>query len=481
MLSRTHKLNLSKPVIFALLACLAYWTYLACTSQMYIIYDSEGYEQLGRLLHNQGWKAYFVQGPNREPLYPWLISISMGLGSMLSVSYQSVQILFQLTILWITIFLIIKIMRMLKIHPIIMAFVILYFGFSPSITSTGFGLMSEIAPFPLICGLILTSHKLWNTMYSENRKNVILDSLSVATIFVLITLVKGIFQLIFLLYCIPFLFILVVFLKRKEMFLMINVAIILCTLMAGYVLPISGYMLLNKTYNGEFTLTDRGAWALYGNTARRMEPLNKKRIMSALAYIPGWGFCHAMYGEEACRFWSYQTSDDYGAKMRNILTDQYGSKEIVNKELVVKSIQQALGNPPQYIMLTVLEGFKMIFWDSLEAGFTVFPRPILKLFSVKWLSIVYFFTTAALTFSSLLYLLMITVKNRKIFLQKDNPKKEESVLLFQILFLTAIYIMSYTPFYIVYRYSSPLAPLYLISIAFMLDRLFLKLSSSLRN
>ena len=64
-------------LFFAFLIPLIYWIYLLFSSQMVIQYDSLDYEQLGRILKQDGWLEYFKTGPNREPIYPLLISWAM--------------------------------------------------------------------------------------------------------------------------------------------------------------------------------------------------------------------------------------------------------------------------------------------------------------------------------------------------------------------------------------------------------------------
>jgi len=77
---------MNKPLIGIFLSCFAYWTYLIFNAHMVIKFDAIGYEKLGRLIFTEGWDAYFQTGPHREPLYPWLISLSMHISSWIDVS-----------------------------------------------------------------------------------------------------------------------------------------------------------------------------------------------------------------------------------------------------------------------------------------------------------------------------------------------------------------------------------------------------------
>ena len=112
--------NLKLKSALAFLIPLLYWAYLYFNAQMDIKHDAVGYEHLGRLLYTEGWSEYFRLGPYREPLYPFLVSVSMQLADFFHVNYQSIQKLIQISILLITQISIFKILHRLKIHePII--------------------------------------------------------------------------------------------------------------------------------------------------------------------------------------------------------------------------------------------------------------------------------------------------------------------------------------------------------------------------
>ena len=80
-----------RAVLGVFLICLAYWGYLIFSSSMQISWDAIGYEKLGLIIYEKGWKEFFITGPHREPLYPFVISLSMGIADYFSVSYQLIQ------------------------------------------------------------------------------------------------------------------------------------------------------------------------------------------------------------------------------------------------------------------------------------------------------------------------------------------------------------------------------------------------------
>ena len=93
----------------------------------------------------------------------------------------------------------------------------------------------------------------------------------------------------------------------------INCFLVLLTFSACYQAPVVAYKFLNKKYNDHYTFTNRGSWALYSSCARRAEKLTPERLLTALAYIPGKGFCEETLGPEKCYFWGIETLDSYGA------------------------------------------------------------------------------------------------------------------------------------------------------------------------
>src|SRR3990167_337554 len=95
MTSRQH----SPLITFALIISLYYLSYLAMTTQAIIFNDALSYEHWGRIFAQGNWQDYFISGPNREPLYSFLVSVAMRLSDILHVPYLSVQIPIQ--ILWL--------------------------------------------------------------------------------------------------------------------------------------------------------------------------------------------------------------------------------------------------------------------------------------------------------------------------------------------------------------------------------------------
>ena len=157
------------PLTLAFIVCGIVWTYLAMTSQMAIMHDSEGYQKLGYLLQEDGFLAYFKTGPRREPLYPLFISWCISLSKILNVSYKSILIIGQFLILGITQWLMQKVLQLFQIDKRIQAGVLIYFGLSAAMITSALRLYSEIVTYPFIVLAVLLSCRLLGVIIQENN------------------------------------------------------------------------------------------------------------------------------------------------------------------------------------------------------------------------------------------------------------------------------------------------------------------------
>ena len=71
----------------------------------------------------------FKTGPNREPVYPLLVSISMKMADLFVVSYQKILAAFQILILFLTQILSLKILKRLRVSKVWRAFAIFIWDF----------------------------------------------------------------------------------------------------------------------------------------------------------------------------------------------------------------------------------------------------------------------------------------------------------------------------------------------------------------
>ncbi len=461
----------------ALFLCGCYWFFIACSSEFIILHDSIGYEHAGRLINTQGWSEFFRTGPNREPFYPFLISLSMKIGDFFSISFESILILNQICLLYFTQLITLKILNILKVHQIICAFTVLYMGFSPALVNSTFCLFSEIAAFPIVPAIVLLSFYAIKSIQNLNTSSSLSISpktrfifLSLGLILLLATLTKAVFEMIapLILFLVGIIsFTLTQKQNRKKLLQVLIIAVLF------FYIPLSGYKFLNFKYNGNFTVTDRGAWALYGNTERRMIPLTWNRFKAALSYTAGHGFCRSLFDENTCTEWSYVASDNYGTKQRKALENQGLSTSDVNKKLIKLSIDKALQNPAQYVLLWLVEGMKMLVWESLDMAYVLLSNSLLNIYNIAFLKFGIFFLMPMSILISILTttsFMMLKIKHKpSLFFHED-----QNLMLCLIFCLMIFYISFYAFFFILARYAFPLASLYFILIAFSLNWLIKK-------
>ena len=434
---------------------LMYWCYLSISTRMIITFDSIDYEALGRMIQSHGWTTYFTTGPHREPLYPLLIAISMSFENMTGLAYVKIMAFLGVILLLLTQALTYWILRLLNIRQGVCALALAYLALSPSLNNAAFSLYSEIAAFPILLGITLVSFFAWEAMNNYQLPKALAFSALLGILLTIATLIKAIFECISPAYLIIFFTLILLTDKKRK-----ATTLLLCVAAAAsfFYIPITGYKGLNKHYNGNFVITNRGSWALYGNTARRMEPLTLKRFAEALAYAPGEGVCHGLFGAQECDFWSFKKSDEFGFSKLNELGQEHLSADEINTAFLGLSTRLALQNPLQYSLLTTVEGLKMFFWESTQIGFVEYPHWLQKIYNTKLINNGLRFITSLITISAFISLLLGTLRT------KNSP------LCLLISILISLYFLFFSFFFILTRYALPIAPLYLIIIGVWINK-----------
>jgi len=93
--------NISKKIFLAFALPFIFWIYLAFSTQMTLAFDSVEYEKSGRIINSEGLSGYLKNGPQREPLYAYSISLSMKLADVIGVDYKKIQTCFQIILLFL--------------------------------------------------------------------------------------------------------------------------------------------------------------------------------------------------------------------------------------------------------------------------------------------------------------------------------------------------------------------------------------------
>src|SRR3989338_1948677 len=453
---------------------LLYWLYLALIAEMLIVHDSIGYEQLGSLLARHEWLEYFKGGPNREPLYPLTISLSMQIADLFSISYHAVQKIIQILIVLLTQFLALSLLRRLKIHPLLSAATILYLGFSPVIVNSIFNIYSEVITYPLVLGIILVNLKCADALVRvahnpdpKNRWGLLASwACLLSGLFVLMTFVKASFEIITLVFLMMYVSQFVQALNRKNKKLAVSLVTFMVCFLSFYGGILIGYKFMNKIYNGQFVLTDRGASIFYGNTLRRVKPLTQQRLLVDLSYLPDpdGHFCQAHFGAEPCIFESYKQSDIIAFHKSVELQAQGFSINQINQIFFKNSFQEIFRHPFQYTFLTILESLRIFSWESTIPKFVVYPEWGEKIFGLSWLNRGLNFMMTVLTLLSLIYALFIFK------IKSKNPADRQ--VLSTILWFIGAYIFAHAPFLVILRHILPIVPLYLILTAFFVQKVY---------
>ncbi|MDP3790402.1 MAG: hypothetical protein Q8R48_08400, partial [Candidatus Omnitrophota bacterium] len=256
--------------------------------------------------------------------------------------------------------------------------------------------------------------------------------------------------------------------KKKFIF---NALIYLLVTSAVFYIPVTAYKFANKAFNDNFAVTDRGSHRLLGAAIRRTEPLTTEQFFVALSCVPGEGFCQSIFGKEKWSYWGVYAIDACGGNMVTELIKKGMKKEDAYRLAVRLAAEKALSNPGQYLLFCMMDGAKMLFWESTQIGYVCYPRVLERIFGCNLFKNGLRFSISALTFLALLYLAGFLWRRRKAIFALDrlDQGKAEIFMLFCAL-LILFFIGSYSLFATVPRFALPIASLYLIIVGFFLEK-----------
>ena len=446
-------------------SCLVYWIYLIFSSEMYVVFDAIGYEQAGRTLYEKGWVEFFKAGPQREPLYSWLISVSMYFSGIFSCSYQMILKFLQVGLLFSTQFLLLVVLRQLKIHKTITLLVILYCGISPALLGATFSLFSEITTIPFVLLSLICMTQFWHALLNRSMRFVIGMAFLTAGTSLVVVFSKGMFIGVFFLYLIViFGTVCVISVKEKKnywarasLYIMLSLICI-----SSFML---GYMFLNKKYNGLFQYTGRYTSAIVGSAYKRSQKVTPRIFWAHVASIPGKGVCRKFFSEKECVYCEAYSADYFGGMALSGIPVQEQDAKMF--QLAKEQIKKNLG---QYVMFMVYEAARMPFWESTQAGFVGYPAWLSRLFSMGVFKDGVRLLVSCLTICSLIFMLgRLPVFYRSLFEVREG---QSSQTCFFLVFIVLAYTSFFTLTFVVTRYAFPIAPLYLVMIAYWFNHLF---------
>lgn len=459
-------------LLISFILCGLYWAYQLLLTETLILYDSVGYENFGEIFASGQWQEYFTSGPNREPLYSLTISLSMRAADLLGVPYLVIQKIFQILILFLTQLLFLRITKELKINPWITIGGILYIGFSPSLLNSALSLYSEILTYPLILGIVLMAADCWRLILNDRPAKLIIPALALSILFLALIFTKGIYETIYSLFLIPFLCLTVYLAVRKKPGIRCSI-IFLALFLVSVQSALISYKNLNKKYNGVYTLTNRGAYALGASVVRRTADVTPRKFLIASAYAAGgMDYCHRMFGAEDCAFWTVENYDLLGRRVLAEYQEKFGYKN-ADREIISSAFRTILAHPFQFGSLMTLDWLKMFFWESTHIGFVVYPDWLEKIYNNPLFSFGLSLVIGLLTLASSFYLLVLTYKNRKGLISSENSSP--SVLYLSAALIIHAHVLLYSLFFTLPRWAFPVAPLYLLAIVLFLNALTVRI------
>ncbi|MCC6759215.1 MAG: hypothetical protein IT395_06290 [Candidatus Omnitrophica bacterium] len=470
----------SNNILLGLIAVpVLYWLYLACVTQPVVVYDAQSYVDLAVMINQKGWQEYFISGPNREPIYPFLVALSMRLAGI--GSYVDVLKCFQFVLLLASVSLFVTLLMRSAISRTLAVAALLYFGFSPAITNSAFSLFSEGATYSFILGMILMAAAGWKSLHQGPVIKTLVLGLAFGAFFVGTTMIKGIYEMIFPLILIPFIIFAVKAWQLKKKQALKNTMVFLLATLMIFVSCVYGYKALNKKYNGLFVLTDRAGWVFYGAAARREMPLNVQSFGAAVAYdLFEEDGCKVVFPAPECEAWHVRVSEALGAQKNYEVIANFSPRE-QNAQLFKGAIEKILENPFQYVLLTALEWTHMFFWETTQIGFVVYPDWLDAVFGCVPFAKVLRFIVGALSLAATLLAVVFLWKNRKDLWAHDGQDKDFVPVLFFAVYVVLCHVTLYSLFAIVPRHAVPIGPALILIIAFVAQRIFNKNTSKLEK
>ncbi len=423
--------------------------------------DAIDFQDVALLLHEKGWQEFFAKGPHKEPLYYFLVAASMWLGKIFSLPYLYIQKFFQSMLLFSSQIFLWVLLRRLNIRPGIRLMTVLYMGISPALVNAAMSLYSEIVAFPFVLGIVLCSVVSMRAILKETMRKVVISSCLLALAFAGATLGKGIFLYIYLVSLSILILGFLVQTMRGRQELLSRIIVWVVINMVIFFAIIGSFMSLNKKYNGRFELASRYVEALYGVIHKRANPLTPRIFWAHVANIPGEGVCRRFFTEEECRYCHFYASDTYrtsvlAERLQNVPKEQHKAQTLkFIKEFVIQK-------PFQQLLFMVLEAPKFFFWESTRIGFVEYPPWLLGLFVSPWFKDGLRFCVSLVTMAAFLFVCGWSYRHRR---------EEGTFILLCANWILILATGLYSMFLILTRYALPFAPLFLLNIAFCLDRI----------
>ena len=458
------------PIFYVFIISILYWIYLSLTTTMVINFDAANYQREGRYLFEEGLVSFFKYTVH-EIFYPFLIATAMRIADFFSLSsHFMIQKWIQICFLFMTQFLLCKILTLLNIKQGLKVLILLYCGFSPALVNMTFSSFREVTSFPLTLGIVLISYYSWKTIQQGKIYRALLFGVLSALLFACISLILEAYQFIFIFFAVCYFCVLLIFIFQKHRPRFLRCAAFLIAFFLSYNLILLPYHSLARKYRTDLVLS-KGIAPFYGGAFARSQELSTEQLLSFFAYVAGENVVKKFFGEKAFQFW-WDEQYQYGVDLEMELEAQKLSPKEIRQVFYKRIIESIMHNPFQYVLLTAAEGMKMLFWESTRIGFVVYPPWLDKIFNLIFLKNALRLLIFLMTFFALVWSIVDLYRNATniYFDRHQTTNNTRYVILLFCLSVIIFNIVVYAPFIIVTRYALPLAPVYLILIAFCLQK-----------
>ena len=450
---------MKSPWTFTALILSAVWIfYNSIFSGSILYFDALGYEQLGKIIAQGKLTEYFSQGPNREPLYPIFVALNMRMADLFQIPYLALLLLTQGLVLLSAQLMMAGIFRRIGLSDRLAATLLIYFIISPTVLRSCLIEYSEIVTFPLMLLPCWAAICVWQDA-KHFMKQYWKQALFLGISFVPIVFVKGIFEMIAPM-CI-FIFVLALSLRKSNDRAAYKRILIFAVIALGvFMAPVNMYKAVNFGLNGNFTFTNRGSWALYGTSARRVLPTTLQEDAAQKWYVwPDKDICVAHVGPQACAHWFYALSDQLGMEAYTTLKNQGMSSSMIDHALFRMSIRNVLDHPIKTLKGMFWEGSKLLFWEYPSWGMVILPRDVRQLYDSRFAYV--FFLYVINNLNVLFFLLAVVVALRGIpkFFMGVDPAL--NVLMISLMMIV-LYIATHSLFFLNERNALPIVPIFLI-------------------
>lgn len=448
--------------------CFIYWTYLIFNTKMLIVFDSINYENTGRLIYQNGWLNFFQTGPHREPLYPALITMSMAWANLLSVDYQLILKIFQVTLLFSTQILLLLLLRKLNLREGVIKAAVFYFGISPATINAAFSVYYEVIVFPFVVVAVLLASSLWYDIHKKRKYGLVLGKTVLFGIcFSLLTFGRGVFQIVFYFFIMPFcVSAFLAFFKLRRLVLR-RILIFIFGAFIIFYSTISYIKTMNLRYNGEYVLCNTHLSIFLASAYKRSQPVTPRIIAANIALIPGTGVCRIFFSQQECDYADWYGMDGFRGK-EALPSMAVIPKDRLEREVTRLVLEKIIAHPFQYTFFSVVEALKMPFWESTKIGFVSYPEFLAKLYNHP---IARFGLRLLFGFLTIVAFVFVTLNLWRLKYQcfsiKDN--QQNTVTLFFVWLMIAVYTFSYSLCYVLTRYALPIASVYVVCISFTID------------